>query len=284
MSDIAELRDRIDALDTELLRLLNERARVAREIGIIKNRESLPIYAPDREMKLLRSLVERSEGPLRPEAIRAIYREIMSAALAVEKDVAIACVGPHGSPSHQAALGKFGSSVRYTFCAEISGVFEEVAQDNADCGVVPLEDPAHGLVNQTLDALASQELSICAVISLDSDPDDLRAAARYLVLGRQPNAASGNDQTMLMLRIEDKPGALVAALEPFKDLSINLNHFASRPASKGSNDSFFFVEANGHTRDLQLADLFRELSKKCRAVKVLGSYPKNEEPADAPAE
>jgi len=261
-----------------LLKLLNERTQIAREIGVIKNRESLPIYSPDREMKLLRSLIERSEGPLRPEAIRAIYREIMSAALAVEKDVAIACVGPIGSSSYQAALGKFGSSVRYTFSAEIAGVFEEVAEDRADCGVVPLEDPAHGLVNQTLDALAESEVSVCAEITPDATAEDARSVARYLVLGRQPNAASGSDHTMLMLRIEDKPGSLVSALEPFKELDINLNHFASRPAMKGSNDIFFFLEAEGHTKELQLSDLFRELSKKCRAVKVLGSYPKSELP------
>lgn len=278
MSELDGMRERIDALDGELLKLLNERARIAQEIGVIKSRESLPIYSPDREMKLLRSLVERSEGPLRSEAIRAIYREIMSAALAVEKDVAIACIGPIGSPSYQAALGKFGSSVRYTFSPEIAGVFEEVGNDRADCGVVPLEDPAHGLVNQTLDALAANELSICAEIMPDSASEDARSAARYLVLGRQPNAPSGHDQTMLMLRIEDKPGTLVSALEPFKELAINLNHFASRPAMKGSNDIFFFVEADGHTKDLQIADLFRELSKKCRAVKVLGSYPKSEPP------
>ena len=276
MSELIGLRERIDSLDGELLKLLNERTQIAREIGVIKNRESLPIYSPDREMKLLRSLIERSEGPLRPEAIRAIYREIMSAALAVEKDVAIACVGPIGSSSYQAALGKFGSSVRYTFSAEIAGVFEEVAEDRADCGVVPLEDPAHGLVNQTLDALAESEVSVCAEITPDAAAEDARSVARYLVLGRQPNAASGSDHTMLMLRIEDKPGSLVSALEPFKELDINLNHFASRPAMKGSNDIFFFLEAEGHTKELQLSDLFRELSKKCRAVKVLGSYPKSE--------
>ena len=277
MSDLTELREKIDALDGELLRLLNERARVAQEIGVIKNRESLPIYSPDREIKLLRSLVGRSEGPLRPEAIRAIYREIMSASLAIEKDVAIACLGPSGSPSHQAALGKFGSSVRYTFSPEVSGVFAEVAADRADCGVVPLEDPAYGLVNHTLDELAATELSICAEITLGSGEDGpVCPAARYIVLGRSANAPSGHDQTMLMLRIENKPGALVSALEPFKELAINLNHFSNRPAMKGSNDIFFFVQAEGHTRELQGSDLFRDLSKKCRAVKVLGSYPKAE--------
>jgi len=276
MSDLVELRQRIDAIDGELLDLLNKRTAMAREIGVIKSRESLPIYSPDREMKLLRSLIERSKGPLRPEAIRAIYREIMSAALAVEKDVVIACVGPSGSPSYQAAHGKFGSSVRYTFSAEIAGVFEEVSSERADCGVVPLEDPLHGLTNQTLDALGETDLSICAEVIPDMALQDSRATTRYLVLGRQANAPSGHDQTMLMLRIEDKPGMLVSALEPFKEIGINLNHFASRPASKGSDDIFFFIEADGHTRDLQIKDLFRELSKNCRAVKILGSYPKRD--------
>ena len=274
MSDLDELRVKIDAIDIELLRLLNERAKVAKEIGAIKNREGLPIYSPEREERVIRSLIDRSDGPLTPEAIRAIYCEIMSAALAVEKDVAIACLGPAGSPSHQAAKSKFGSSVRYIFLASTEEVFREVKRDGADCGVVPIDHPEHGLANQTLDQLAETELSICAEIFLATERGTHNDAARFFVLGRNANPPSGNDMTMLMLRIEDKPGALVSALEPFKVLSINLSHFASRPAAHGSQDIFFFVEAAGHTRDLQLVDLFRELSRCCRAVKVIGSYPK----------
>lgn len=273
MNDLAKLRQKIDALDTELLRLLNERATVAKEIGTIKHREGLPIYSPEREDKVLRSLTDRSQGPLPPEAIRAIYCEIMSASLALEKDVAIACLGPAGSNSHQAAKSKFGSSVRYLFFPDVADVFGKVQESEADCGVVPIDDPEHGLANHTLDELAETESSICAEIYLATE-STTGSAARFFVLGRNTNPPSGNDVTMLMLRIEDKPGALVSALEPFKTLSINLAHFASRPASKGSQDIFFFVEAAGHTRDLQISDLFRELSKRCRAVKVLGSYPR----------
>jgi chorismate mutase/prephenate dehydratase len=274
MSDIAELRAKIDTIDTELLRLLNERARVAMEIGVIKNREGLPIYSPEREDHVIRGLVERSDGPLTPEAIRAIYCEIMSAALAVEKDVAIACLGPFGSSSHQAARSKFGSSVRYVFLSNTEEVFREVRRDGADCGVVPIDHPEHGLANQTFDQLAETELSISAEVLLASERGTHNDAARFFVVGRHANPPSGNDMTMLMLRIEDKPGALVSALEPFKILGINLSHFASRPAAHGSQDIFFFVEAAGHIRDLQMVDLFRELSRCCRAVKVIGSYPK----------
>lgn len=275
MSDLTPLREKIDAIDTSLIKLLNERAAVAKEIGAIKHREGLPIYSPEREDRVIRSLIDRSEGLLKPEAIRAIYREIMSAALALEKDISIACLGPAGSASHQAAKSKFGSSVRYVFLPDTEAVFRTVKQDESDCGVIPIDDPDHGLANQTLDQLAETDLSICAEIFLaGDDPDTSDRSARFFVLGRNANPPSANDMTMLMLRIEDKPGALVSALEPFKSLSINLSHFASRPASRGSNDIFFFVEADGHSRELQIADLFRELSKRCRAVKVLGSYPK----------
>jgi chorismate mutase / prephenate dehydratase len=274
MSDIAELRAKIDAIDMELLRLLNERAKVARDIGAIKSREGLPIYSPEREDRVIRSLIDRSQGPLTPEAIRAIYCEIMSAALALEKDIAIACLGPAGSPSHQAARSKFGSSVRYIFLASTEEVFREVRRDGADCGVVPIDDPEHGLANQTFDQLAQTELSICAEILLVAEGGARNDAARFFVLGRNSSPPSSNDMTMLMLRIEDKPGALVSALEPFKALNINLSHFASRPAAHGSQDIFFFVEAVGHMRDLLMVDLFRELSRCCRAVKVIGSYPK----------
>lgn len=267
MSDLDTLRKQIDTLDTELLRLLNQRATLAKEIGVIKNRASLPIYAPDREIKLLRSLVERSEGPLRAESIRAIYREIMSASLALEKDITIACFGKSGSPAHQAALGRFGSSVRYQPCDSVAAVFFETSAKRADCGVVPLEEPGHGHTSPTLDCLGTTDLHICAeIVTTDS--------AKFLVLGSQPNKPSGCDRTMIMLRIENKAGALVSALEPFRKLGVNLVHFASRPAPEDSTSTLFFVETDGHREDLEKTGLLAELPGVCSELKVLGSYPK----------
>jgi chorismate mutase/prephenate dehydratase len=274
MSDLGELRQRIDALDTELLRLLNERATLAKEIGVIKNRASLPIYSPDREMKLLRSLVERSNGPLRPESIRAIYREIMSASLALENDIVIACLGPAGSSTHQTALSKFGSSVRYTPTNSIAEVIEQIRANKADCGVVPLEDPVHGFINATLDELTTTDLSICAEILPEADAQNPASGMRHIILGRQINAPTGHDQTLVMLRIEDKPGALVSALEPFRQMQVNLAHFASRPSHSDKAETFFFVQTDGHVRDLETNGLLDALMQSCRSVKILGSYPK----------
>ena len=274
MSDLGELRQRIDALDTELLRLLNERATLAKEIGVIKNRASLPIYSPDREMKLLRSLIERSSGPLRPESIRAIYREIMSASLALENDIVIACLGPSGSSTHQTALSKFGSSVRYTPTDSIAEVIEQIRANKADCGVVPLEDPIHGFINATLDELSITDLSICAEILPEAENQTPATGMRHIILGRQINAPTGHDQTLIMLRIEDKPGALVSALEPFRQMQVNLAHFASRPSQSDRAETFFFVQTDGHLRDLETNGLLEALMQSCRSVKILGSYPK----------
>ncbi|MFV0337385.1 MAG: chorismate mutase [Chthoniobacterales bacterium] len=274
MPDIKHFRTQIDDVDKQLLVLLNRRLELAQEIGKIKNREGLPIYAPEREEQLLRSLIARSEGPLSERALRAIYREIMSAALALEKNIIIACYGETGNPSHQAAIQKFGSSVTYTFFHEMEAAFTSVESDEAECVVVPIEYHDSGAVNVTLDALATTSLSICAEIYLPLSISKDSANDRFLVLGRKANPPSGEDLSILLLRIEDKPGSLVSALEPFKDHEVNLSHFASRPAAKGSEDVFIFIEAGGHIEDTATKELFRELSKRCRAVKALGSYPK----------
>jgi len=271
MSDLNPFRERIDAIDQQLLVLLNERAQIAREIGAVKEREGLPVYSPEREENLLRSLEARSEGPLSARSIRAIYREIMSASLSLEKDLMVACSGLRGEMTHQAAVSKFGSSVEYSFTKEIADTFDIVAKNQADCGVVPIENPEHGAVGKTLDCLAKHELSVCAEIRLGNS--DSEAANRFFVLGRTANPPSGDDRSFLLLRLEDKPGSLASVLEPFVDHGINLTQFASRPAGGGSTDIHFFAEAKGHLRDLLSNDLVRDLSKRCRAVKILGSYP-----------
>ena len=123
---LEEIRKQIDAVDGDLLRLLNARADLVHEVGVIKKREGLEIYAPEREEALLQSLAKRNAGGRLPEkSIRSIYREIMSAALALEQDLKIAYLGPEGTWTHQAALNKFGQSVAYLPCANFSEVFDE---------------------------------------------------------------------------------------------------------------------------------------------------------------
>ena len=154
-------RKQIDSIDTDIIRLLNERADIVHEIGEIKKQNGLEIYAPEREEKLLRSLVAKGKGGRHPEkSIRAIYREVMSAALALEEDLKIEYLGPVGTWTHQAAIGKFGHSVKFLPQASFADVFEQVERGVADYGVVPIENSTEGAVTHTLDLFADSPLKI----------------------------------------------------------------------------------------------------------------------------
>ena len=166
---LGEIRSRIDAIDSKLLELLNQRADHVHEVGLLKKRDNVSIYAPEREEALLRSLIdlnERNKGRLPSTAIRAIYREIMSASFALEKGLTIAYLGPEATWSHQAAREKFGASVNYAAQSSIAEVFNVVARGKADYGVVPIENSTEGAVNYTLDQFMDSELRVCAQFSL----------------------------------------------------------------------------------------------------------------------
>ena len=161
-----DVRKKIDLLDSELLSLLNDRAEFVHQIGEIKKKDGLQIYAPEREEELIQRLLKKNEGRLPDDSIRAIFREIMSAALALEDDIKIAYLGPQGTWTHQAAISKFGASVKYVSQANFRDVFDQVERGKADYGVVPIENSTEGAVNHTLDLFADSPLKICSQILL----------------------------------------------------------------------------------------------------------------------
>lgn len=173
-----EVRKKIDLLDGDLLSLLNERAELVHQIGEIKRKDGLQIYAPEREEKLIQGLLKRNQGRLPEHSIRAIFREIMSAALALEDDIKIAYLGPEGTWTHQAAISKFGASVKYVPQANFRDVFDQVERGKADYGVVPIENSTEGAVNHTLDLFADSPLKICAQILLRIENNLLAAIPR----------------------------------------------------------------------------------------------------------
>jgi chorismate mutase/prephenate dehydratase len=163
---LQRLRSRIDAIDARLVRLLNERTRLVLEIGKLKHAGGDEIYAPDREDAVLRRVAEQNKGPLTTDSLKAIYREIMSSALALEKPLRIAYLGPEATYTHMAAVKKFGSSLRYEPLPSIADVFTEVAKGRADYGVVPIENSTEGAVTHTYDMFVDSELKVCAQILL----------------------------------------------------------------------------------------------------------------------
>lgn len=163
---VAELRKKIDALDRRLVGLLNARARVAVQIGKLKQVRESEVYVPAREKAVLAHVHRANHGPLGQEAIAAIYREIMSAALALERRLQVAYFGPATTFTHQAARLRFGTSVDYVSGETIGDVFENVRKSQADYGVVPIENSTEGAVTHTLDEFVQTPLRICAEIYL----------------------------------------------------------------------------------------------------------------------
>jgi chorismate mutase / prephenate dehydratase len=164
--NIPEHRKEIDKLDAHIVKLLNERTRHVLEIGDIKLKAGEEIYAPHRERAVLQRICKLNPGPITNESLRAIYREVMSSALSLEKSMTIAYLGPEATFTHQAAIRRFGSSLRYAAQKTIADVFSEVAKNRADYGVVPVENSTEGVVTHTLDMFVDSELKIVAQIVL----------------------------------------------------------------------------------------------------------------------
>lgn len=165
---ISELRTQIDALDDELVRVLNERAGLSIEVGEIKRAlDADPqFYRPDREAQILRRLSALNDGPLPDEDLRRVVREIISACLSLEQKLRIAYLGPEGTFTHAAVLKHFGGAVKPIAMNSIGEVFRDVEARASDYGVVPIENSLEGSVNQTLDCLSDSSLGICGEIVL----------------------------------------------------------------------------------------------------------------------
>lgn len=162
------LREQIDDIDRKIIKLLDQRTRIALEIGKLKARDRKGVYSPDREKEVYRKVVSlNKKGILPDESIKAIYREIMSGALSLEKSMKVAYLGPAATFTHQASLKKFGSSVTHVPVKSITDVFLEVERGRCDYGVVPIENSVEGAVNHTLDMFIDSELKICSEIMLE---------------------------------------------------------------------------------------------------------------------
>jgi chorismate mutase/prephenate dehydratase len=160
------LRHRIDALDRELLALLNRRAALALEVGEIKKHEGSVVFRPEREAEVINGLKSVNEGPLRSESVAPIWREIMSACRALETPTRVAYLGPAGTFSEEAALGYFGNSIVRVPCASIDEVMHAATAGAADFGVVPVENSTEGVVARSLDLFLTTPLFIIGETSL----------------------------------------------------------------------------------------------------------------------
>jgi chorismate mutase / prephenate dehydratase len=165
---LEDVRGRIDEVDTQIHNLINERARLAQQVGISKGQDgrTVDFYRPEREAQVLRMARARNQGPLRDAEVLRLFREIMSACLAQQEPLKVAFLGPEGTFSQTAVLRHFGHSVRALSLSSIDEVFHEVEAASADFGVVPIENSTEGTVNHTLDRFLLSPLTICGEVEL----------------------------------------------------------------------------------------------------------------------
>src|SRR5579883_367452 len=153
LMSLDDLRKKIDAIDDELLALLDARATVAADVARAKQAAHVATYDPERERQVLARLESKSGGRFPREAIRAVYREVMSACLALQEPVKVAFLGPAGTFAHAAARELFGLAARYSEAVTIDGVFDAVRRNEVTYGVVPIENSTEGSVTHAVDAL-----------------------------------------------------------------------------------------------------------------------------------
>lgn len=347
-----QLRKRIDEIDKKIIGLLNDRTKLVLDVGKAKQGEGREVYAPERECEIYQKIdAQAKDGPLPKDALKSIYREIMSASISLEKPVKIAYMGPEASFSHLASLSKFGSSVEYAPTASIHEVFEEVEQQRADYGVIPVENSIEGAVSYSLDMFIDSELKICSEILLEishnlmsnssienirrvySNPqvfgqcrmwleghlprvelidtssttlaaqraqhedgaaavgsklaatmynlpilaeaiqDYAQNVTRFLVVARQVPKPTRHDKTSMLVSTKDKVGALYEMLAPIRKYRINMTKIESRPSKRKAWDYYFFIDFEGHIQERKIKKMIREMERKVKFLKVLGSYP-----------
>lgn len=228
MEKIKKLRKKIDRIDSDILRLLNERARLTLNIGNLKSKKTKPSFSPDREAQIYKRLIEANRGSLlKNETIKAIYREIMSGSLSLQSPPRIAYFGSKTTFTHIAALEKFGKSLQYSECESIADVFTEVERRRADYGVVPIENSTEGAVNHTLDMFIDSELKICSEVYLP---------IRHYLLSRSKKISYikrvfSHQQVLAQCRIWLETNLPKAELVPVTSTTVAASSYATRPGN-----------------------------------------------------
>ncbi|ADL55167.1 prephenate dehydratase [Gallionella capsiferriformans] len=351
MSDkLKQCREQIDALDEALLKIVNQRAALAQQIGHLK--EGGVVLRPEREAQVLRRLQDANQGPLSNVAIAALFTEVMSQCRALEAPLSVAYLGPEGTFTEAAALKRFGSAVQGVSCATIDDVFRAVESGEVQYGVVPVENSTEGAIGRTLDLLLQSTLQVCGEVMLpihqcllaqqcdvsqiqsvyshpqslgqcqgwlnvnlpaaaripvssnaeaarlaaghvncaaiagaqaaghfglnvcvENIEDDARNTTRFLVLGKQQVAASGEDKTSMVLSATNRPGAVHDLLASLAKYDVSMTKFESRPSRSGLWEYVFYVDIEGHQTDEKVVLALAELKQSAAFMKILGSYP-----------
>ena len=257
--DLEELRRRIDDIDVRLVQALSDRAKVVVDVGRAKQTDGTPIYAPDREKRVLERVLALNQGPLSSRSIEAIYRELMSGSFALELPLRIGYLGPPGTFSHAAAVRQFGSSVELVEHSAIDMVFEDVAARRANYGLVPYENSIGGSITDTLDAFREHDVTVyaeaqieidqallanCApkeITSIHSKPEAFTQCRRWL-LNRFPDVALvPRASTSLAVQAAASEPGVAAVGSPFAGEIHGVNLLFERISDRPNNITRFLI-------------------------------------------
>lgn len=275
---IGDLRKAIDGIDSQILRLLNRRAELVLGVGRLKAEQNLEFHVPQREEEIYTRLSAENTGPFPSQAVRPVFREVISACLSLEHPLRVAYLGPRATFSHLAAMERFGISAQFLAMRSIGEVFAEVEKGNADFGVVPVENSTEGVVSHTLDLFLDSSLVICAEVVVEaalhllgkasslaevrqiySHPHAIAAARKWLETHSQHIPVMETSSTAAAAEIAaSEPGAAAIASElaanlyglsilqrRIEDLPNNLTRFLvigpkASPPSPGDKTSILF--------------------------------------------
>jgi chorismate mutase / prephenate dehydratase len=291
--DLNQIRQDIDSVDQQIQQLINRRAKLAEAVAKAKfaSEENPMFYRPEREAQVLRNVMERNEGPLSDVTMARLFREIMSACLALEAPQSIAFLGPVGTYTHSAVLKHFGHDAVVRPLPTIDEVFREVEAGSAHYGLVPVENSSEGVERVALSSNAEAARRIrtewhSAAIASDvaasiydleilhsNIEDNPENTTRFLVIGRERIPQSGNDKTSLLISAHDRAGALLEILAPFAKHNISLTSIETRPALPEKWAYVFFIDLEGHVEQDNVKAAIEEIRPLVKEVRVLGSYP-----------
>jgi chorismate mutase/prephenate dehydratase len=224
---LKSLRAQIDALDVKIQSLIDERARLAQGIAETKQLSgSNSFYRPEREAEVLRQVQARNKGPLSDEVVTRLFREIMSACLALEAETKVAFLGPEGTFTQEAALKHFGHSVKTSPLGAIDEVFREVESGNAHFGVVPVENSTEGVITHTLDMFLNSPLKICGEVEL---------RIHHHLLGKQADRKQAKRVVSHQQSLAQCREWLDANLPGIERMAVSSNAEAARLAASGAD-------------------------------------------------
>ncbi|MAM88239.1 MAG: chorismate mutase [unclassified Hahellaceae] len=305
------LRQQIDAVDLQLLALINQRAALAAQVAAVKSStldEQAPgpvsFYRPEREAQVLRNIMKQNSGPLPDADVARLFREIMSACLALEKPLRVEALGYPGSLAHLAALKHFGQSIVPGQRADAASLFADVESGRIDYAVLPFGSLLAGLdLSLTASAEAITEnyvslflqynVQICGevkILTTRADEPERQAevgkarnagkSQRFIVIGRGAVPASGDDRSSVITGIADRPGGLYHLLAPFDAMGISILRLEAKQGAgqiqepgEAAGEQFFVIDFPGHFSEDRVKRLCDALKKLTSTFKFIGSYP-----------